>query len=88
MSDDLVKRLRIEVNGELGRLKADSRWGLMISEAADRIEALEKEVEDWKKRCVATFIEMIMLGSASDEKANVRALFEDAEELLMEENLK
>jgi hypothetical protein len=41
MTDDLVKRLRKETNGELGRLDASSRWGMMIVEAADRIEELE-----------------------------------------------
>ena len=45
MPNDLVNRLRTEVNGELGRLDADSRWGLMISEAADRIEELERHIE-------------------------------------------
>jgi len=44
VTDDLVKRLREETNGELGRLDAGSRWGMMIVEAADRIEELEKSL--------------------------------------------
>jgi hypothetical protein len=41
MTDDLLKRLRKETNGELGRLDASSRWGMMIVEAADRIEWMQ-----------------------------------------------
>jgi hypothetical protein len=47
MTDDLLKRLRKETNGELGRLDASSRWGMMIVEAADRIEELEKLVKQY-----------------------------------------
>lgn len=74
MTDDLVKRLRDKYASPQD-----------IEAAADRIEALEKEVEDWKKGCLSMFVEFIMLGSTSAEKINVRAIFEDAEELLMEE---
>lgn len=49
MSDDLVKRMRTETNGDLGRLDAGSRWGMMIVEAAHRIEELEKKLAEEKK---------------------------------------
>ena len=45
MTDDLVKRLREETNGELGRLDAGSRWGMMIVESADEIERLRDKCD-------------------------------------------
>jgi hypothetical protein len=48
MTNDLVKRLRTETNGDLGRLDAGSRWGMMIVEAADRIEELEAIVNKYR----------------------------------------
>ena len=73
MSDDLVERLRdTRYDGQL----------MMRASAADRIELLEKEVEDWKQRCLTVFVECIMLGSTAAEKSNVREIFE-AEEFFM-----
>ena len=46
MSDDFLAELRTEVNGELGRLDAGSRWGVMISKAADAIERIARERDE------------------------------------------
>lgn len=82
MTEYLVKRLRESCY--LAFDDGTNDYATAIS-AADLIEGLEKEVEGWKKRCLSMFVEFIMLGSTSAEKINVRAIFEDAEELLMEE---
>jgi hypothetical protein len=60
MSDDFLQELRTEVNGELGRLDAGSRWGVMISKAADEIERLRAENDMQRivlKRALALVLE-------------------------------
>jgi hypothetical protein len=49
MTDDLVKRLR-EVGNKNGLMYADYDTTI---EAADRIEALKKERDEWKLRTMA-----------------------------------
>lgn len=76
MTDDLVKRLR-----DKWQHSEDGCY-----EAADRIEVLEKEVEDWKKRCLSTFVEMVMmLADTAAEKANIRAIFSNPEDLFKDD---
>jgi hypothetical protein len=80
MSDDLVKRLKIRLEAWLEfECEDDAK---IDKEVIDRIEQLEKEVEDWKQRCLTVFVECIMLGSTAAEKSNVREIFE-AEEFFM-----
>ena len=78
--DDLVKRLR-----DLADCAVDVAPYETMLQAANRIEALEKDVEEWKKWCVSVFVEFVMLGSSSAEKTNVKAIFKNAEELLMKD---
>lgn len=46
MTDDLVERLREEINDENGDLDRTSRWGSLIFNAANRIEELETALQD------------------------------------------
>jgi lipase chaperone LimK len=76
MTDDLVKRLQDKYASPQD-----------AAEAAERIKELEKEVEEWKQRCLSMFVETIaLLGDTAAEKSNIRAIFENAEELFTGEN--
>lgn len=75
MTDDLVSRLRNAY-----------ATPTLCNIAADRIETLEKEVEEWKKRCLSVFAEMIsLLADTAAERSNIRAIFENESELFVEE---
>jgi lipase chaperone LimK len=99
MTDNLVKRLRgeyrVQITDGFGAVGSGSEpdnpcqyvrhfeTAQIQHEAADRIEELERQVEEWKQRCVSVFVAMISIaGDTKEEKANIRAIFESPEELL------
>lgn len=72
--NDFLQELRTEVNGELGRLDPNSRWGKMISRAADEIERLHAEIavanedRDWFRDQHARMSEALRIARAALEE--------------------